>query len=95
MKSLERKVAELRAEVERERKRELEAAAGRIMASLRAAFGNDLEDRLQGLSGRLLTESTTDADNRLLATLPAADLNLLGSTGPQYVVLMATVFGKY
>ena len=95
MKSLETKIGELRTEVERERKRELEAAAGRIMASLRTAYGNDLEEKVKALSGRLLTESGTAADRKLLAMLSPDDLHLLGTTGPQWIVLQAAVFAKY
>ena len=95
MKSLEIKVAELRAEVERERRREQDAAAARIMRILRTAYGSDLENRLQGLSTRLLADEASYADRRLLASLPTADLTMLATTAEQWIVLQAAVFAMY
>lgn len=92
---LREKMTDLQIELKRERRREQDAAATRLMACLRAAFGSELEDRLQALSTRLLNESATDADRKLLKSLPGDDLHLIGSTGPQWIVLIATVYAAY
>jgi hypothetical protein len=95
MHSLREKMTELQTEMKRERRRELDAAAGRVMDSLRASLGDDLEAGIHALSGRLLTDGPSDADRLVLASLPGDDLHRLGTTAERHVVLLATIFGAY
>ncbi len=95
MHSLKAKVVELQTELKRNRQRTQDAAANRIMASLRASFGVDLEAGIHALSGRLLTNDLNDADQRVLAMMPEADLHELGTTAARQIILLDTVFQMY
>ena len=95
MQSLREKMTDMQIELKRESRREKDAAGSRINAILREAFGSRLEEKVKALSSRLLAETATAADRKLLAMLPAADLTMLNTTGPQWIVLMATIFEKY
>ncbi len=95
MRSLREKMTELQTEMKNERRREQDAAASRIMACLREAFGDDLEEGLQAMSGRLLTDDASASDRIVLESLPQDDLHRLGNTASQHVVLLATVFAMY
>ena len=95
MQSLKTKIVELRAEMKRDRQRDRNAAGDRIMASLREAFGSELENRTQAMAGRLLAGKDTDADRKLLESLPGDALGLLDITGAQYVTVLAKGFASY
>ena len=95
MQSLKTKIVELREEIAKAKRRDKGAAVSRCTRVLREAFGDDLENSVQGLSDRLLNETATAADQRVLDAMPGADLKLLNTTAERHVVLLATVFSKY
>lgn len=95
MQSIKTKLAELRVEVERARRRERDDASARVMKVITDQFHDDLEPNICAMSARLLAEQPTDDDLRLLAAMPDDDLHAIGSTPARYIVMLATVMEKY
>lgn len=80
-------------------------AFGRLMDALSAACPDPVqhttggryscEPHLRGIADRLVASAANDDDRRILASLSAADLVSYGMSGPQFVVMMAAVYGQF
>lgn len=88
------------------REREAQSAAfSRLMAALCAACPNPVvhgagagyscEPHLPGIAARLLANTSTDDDLRVVASMAPADLLIYGVSAPQFICMMASIYEQF